>query len=107
MRDSWTTNKNVIFSGVVTCMCLSILIVSYCLPSWVISSLLEIKNDLETSMTMLSYIGPYSREAIFGKHSCIFCKSYLMYLKKMSRKKHREWVQYYSKLRSWFDQSFQ
>ena len=37
---------------------------------------MEVKGDVESSMQFLSQIVEYSSEAIFGRHSCIFCTSY-------------------------------
>ena len=108
MMYSWTQSQNVLTSGIITSICLAILIISYVFLVFknLMDSLMEVKSDVESSMQFLSQIVEYSSEAIFGRHSCIFCTTYFNYLRNIRAKKSKEWMTYFSKLHKWFSMSF-
>ena len=93
---NWTKKQGPLGAGVITSMCLALLVVI----------LLELKRNGESQLSFLKMEVAFTKDAIFGNQPCIFCKSYWRYLKKQSLLKRKEWENYFSKLQRWYAQSF-
>ena len=93
-------------AGVITSMCLALLVVTWFPAHELMPRLLELRKNSESQLSFLKMEMDFTKDAVFGKQRCIFCKAYWRYLKRQSSLKRKEWENYFSQLQRWYAQSF-
>ena len=68
---------------------------------------MQVLSAVEYSIPFTQEILGYSKEAIFGKQWCIFCKQYWNYLQRMVIKKETAYKDYFKSLHALWKQCFQ